>query len=284
MAAREGLQRGRPISDRLLGPMRKSRPFDFVRVERSDPIVTVVIDRPEALNALNLSILRGLSAAFEEIARDDRIRGVVLTGGGDRSFVSGADIGELLELSPATAPDFFEAAHGAFHVIERLSKPVVAAVGGFALGGGCELALACHLRVASRDAVFALPEVGLGAIPGFGGTVRLPRLIGTGRALEMILTARRVDADEARDIGLVYEVVDRGDLLARSTALLSEILAKGPLAVSAALESVYRGLDAPLDAALSHESAQFTALLDTEDLKEGMRAFLDRRSPRFLGR
>ena len=191
MAVREGLQRGRPIGDRLLGPMRKSRPSDFVRVEWSDPIVTVGIDRSEVLNALNLSTLRELPAAFEEIARDDGIRGVVLTGGGDRAFVSGADIGGLIELSPETAPDFFEAAHGAFHVIDRLSKLVVAAVGGFALGGGC------HLRVASRDTVFGLPEVGLGAIPGFGGTVRLPRLI-----------------------GLVHAVVDRGDLLGRSPRFL----------------------------------------------------------------
>lgn len=264
--------------------MNESLPFEFVRVERSDRIVTVMIDRPEVLNALSASVLMELSVAFEHIARDEAIRGVILTGAGDRSFVSGADISELLALTEETAQPYFAAAHKAISGIERLSKPVVAAVGGFALGGGCELALACHLRIASSDAVFGLPEVGLGAIPGFGGTVRLPRLIGVGRALEMMLTGRRVDAHEAKDIGLVHAVVDRKELIERSTSLLSEILRMGPLAISAALDSVYHGLDAPLEAALSRESAEFTRLLASEDLREGMRAFLEKRSPSFRGR
>jgi enoyl-CoA hydratase len=257
---------------------------NLVRVDRVERLAQVEIHRPDALNALNAALLTRLSEVFTELKADGGVRGVIITGAGDRAFVAGADIGELARLTQETAPKLCHLANRTFGQIESLGKPVVAAVGGYALGGGCELALACHLRVASEDAVFGLPEVGLGAIPGFGGTVRLARLIGLGRALDVILTGRQVQAEEADRLGLINRMVPRAQLLDQSRSLLEEILKNGPLAIEAALDSVYYGIGASLDSALAHESSLFARLVGSEDLAEGMEAFLEKRSPRFRGR
>ncbi len=255
-----------------------------IRVERSEGVATVTVNRPERLNALNAHAVRRLGEVFDELRVDEEVRGVIVTGAGEKAFVAGADIAELAELSPVAARRMSRQGQEVFAGIESCPKPVVAAVGGHALGGGCELALACHLRVASDDATLGLPEVRLGLIPGYGGTVRLARLIGLGRALEMILTGEVVGAERALEIGLVNAVAPREGLLAKARERLDAILRNGPLAVRMALEATYGAQGLQTDEALRLESFVFGLLASTEDMKEGTRAFLERRKAEFEGR
>lgn len=257
---------------------------EFIRVESEEQIAVVTIDRQEKLNALNAQVVGELGEAMEAIAADDGIRGVVLTGAGEKAFVAGADIGVLAEMDPQSGVEISRQGQRVFAAIERLGKPVLAAVGGFALGGGCELAMACHLRIASENAAFGLPEVGLGIIPGYGGTVRLARLVGLGRALDMTLSGDMVDAERAREIGLVSEVVPRSELMAAAMKKMGRIISKGPVALRLAMESIYDGLDSGFAEALRHESALFGLLASTEDMAEGMGAFLEKRKADFKGR
>jgi enoyl-CoA hydratase len=255
-----------------------------VRVEVDGNLATVTIDRPDKLNALNAGIIAELGAAVSRLAADDSIRGVLLTGAGPKAFVAGADIAELARMGPISGVRVSRDGQEVFRAIERMPKPVVAAVNGFALGGGCELALACHLRVASTKAQFGLPEVKLGIIPGYGGTVRLARLVGRGRALEMILTGDMIDAQEAYRIGLVNRVVEPGALLEASRALLGRIAGNGPIAVRLAIEAVDRAAATTTEDALVLESNSFGLLAATSDRREGMEAFLEKRRPNFAGR
>lgn len=257
--------------------------LNYVKVEWDGEIAVVTIDRQDKLNALNAEVVGELGEVFANLRDDDDVRGVILTGAGIKAFVAGADIGELATMNSVTGVKVSRDGQDVFRAIELFPKPVLAAVGGYALGGGCELALACHLRIASERAQFGLPEVGLGIIPGYGGTIRLARLIGLGRAIEMTLTGDSVKAERAYEIGLVSKVVEGDALMEEAKALLRRITSKGPVAVRMALESIYRGLDTPTGEALGFESAMFGLLASTEDMREGMQAFLEKRKPDFKG-
>ncbi len=257
--------------------------LQYVRVEWDQELAIVVIDRAEKLNALNAEVVREIGDVFRDLREDDDVLGVILTRAGDKAFVAGADIGELAKLAPLTGVKFTRDGQRICSEIERFPKPVLAAVGGYALGGGCELALACHLRVASENARFGLPEVGLGILPGFGGTVRLARLVGLGLAVEMVLTGAMVDAARAERIGLVSAVYPQEALLDQAKDFLRGITKNGPIAVRMALESIYVAQDAaPADAA-RFESAVFGLLASTADMKEGLTAFLEKRKAAFKG-
>lgn len=257
---------------------------DHVRIDRDGDLAVLTVDRKEKMNALNPDVVREIGAAFDAVRDDDEVRGVILTGAGEKAFVAGADIGVLAEMDPLSGVEVSRQGQDVFLAIERFPKPVLAAVGGYALGGGCELALACHMRVASENARFGLPEVGLGIIPGYGGTIRLARLVGLGRAIEMTLTGDMVEAGRALEMGLVSAVVPRDELMDTARGLLRKVTAKGPVAVRMALESVYRALDTSTAEALDFESSLFGLLASTGDMKEGMSAFLDKRKPSFEGR
>lgn len=258
-------------------------PYATLLYDLTDGIATITVNRPDKLNALNAAVIRELGQAAARLAEDPAVRGAIVTGAGEKAFVAGADIAELAELAPAAARATAEEGQQAFDRLEQAGKPVIAAVNGFALGGGLELAMACHLRIASANARFGQPEVKLGLCPGYGGTVRLPRLVGRGRALELLLTGGMIDADEALRIGLVNRVVAPGDLLATARGLLETMLANAPLALAACLESVHTGLDLAQADALLHEAEQFGALFGTADMKEGTAAFLAKRKPEFRG-
>ncbi len=258
--------------------------LNFVRVEWDGELAVVTIDRQDKMNALNAEVIAELGQVFAELRSDDDVRGVILTGAGERAFVAGADIGELATMDAVTGVQVSREGQEVFLAIERFPKPVIAAVGGYALGGGCELALACHIRMASDNARFGLPEVGLGIIPGYGGTIRLGRLIGLGRAIELTLTGDHVAAERAATIGLVTSVVPRGELLDKAKELGRRITRHGPVALRMALESIYRGADSPMADGLTFESSLFGLLASTDDMKEGMTAFLEKRSPDFKGR
>ncbi len=247
---------------------------------KGHPFALVTVDRPRALNALNRSLVESLAAAFEDLGADGAAEGIVLTGAGDRAFVAGADISELRDLTPEAAFQFVRRGQEVMRTIEGTGKPVIAAIGGYALGGGLELALACHLRVASPKARLGLPEVKLGVIPGYGGTQRLPRLIGRGRSLRMILTGEPVDSEEALVAGLVDAVHE--DAVEGAAALLDRVLANGPLAVRNALLAVDAGL-AGLEDGLLAEASLFSSLAGTDDMREGLGAFLEKRPARFRG-
>ena len=249
-----------------------------------DGIATVTINRPDKLNALNDAVIADLDLAVERIASDESIAGAILTGAGPKAFVAGADIGELAQQRQMSGKARAMRGQAVLRRLERCGKPVIAAVNGFALGGGCELAMACHLRVASEGAKFGQPEVKLGIGPGYGGTVRLPRLVGKGRALDMLLTARMVGAEEALQMGLVNRVVPAEKLMAEAESLLRSILANGPLAVRLCIEAVDAGLEMSLDEALLLEANHFGLLASTDDMREGMGAFLEKRSASFRGR
>ncbi len=250
-------------------------------LERRGPVTALVVNRPDVLNALNRETLLEIEAAALAFASDPETGALIVTGAGEKSFISGADIQELAPLDPRGAEEISRLGQRVVGTLERASKPVIAAINGYAFGGGCELALACHMRIASENAVMGLPEVGLGIIPGYGGTQRLPRLVGPGRALELILSGRRVKADEAERIGLVNRVVPLATLREEAEKLAQSILKNGPLAVAAALEAVQRGMQLPLDQGLRFESCQFGVLAASEDMHEGLRAFLEKRPPRF---
>jgi len=255
-----------------------------LKQETRDDVAIVTIHRPEKLNALNVETLAELETAFEALGADPSVRGVVLTGSGEKAFVAGADIAELGEQTPVSGREFSRRGQRVFDRIEGLGKPVVAAINGFALGGGCELALACHVRVAAEGARLGTPEVKLGIICGYGGTQRLARLVGRGRALELLLTGDMIDAAEAARIGLVNHVVPRDRVVAEAEALLRRMLANAPLSLRFTLEAVGGGLDMPLAQGLEHEATLFGLACTTEDMREGTRAFTEKRPPRFQGK
>jgi enoyl-CoA hydratase len=245
-----------------------------------DHVATITLNRPDALNALSSSLLDDLDSAVARLDEDPDVHGAIVTGAG-RAFVAGADIEEIHALDRASGSAFALRGQGVFTRIERLDKPVIAAVNGFALGGGCELAMACHVRIASTRARFGQPEVKLGILPGFGGTQRLPRIVGRGLATEITLSGRMVDAEEALRIGLVNQVVEPDDLQARAREVLGTILANGPRAVAASLVAIREGLDMTLDEGLALEAKLFAECCGSDEMKEGTRAFLDKREPSF---
>jgi enoyl-CoA hydratase len=251
--------------------------FENLRWEVADGVATLTIDRPKALNALDRKTLEELEAALDGAATDAAVRAIVLTGGGEKAFVAGADIAAMSKLGPVEARRFAELGHRVIEKLEALAIPTIAAVNGFALGGGCELAMGCDLVYASEAAKFGQPEVNLGLIPGFGGTQRLTRRVGIARALEMILTGDVYDAARAKAMGLVLEVLPAAELLPHARAQARKIAAKGPLAVAQAKRAVHAGADAALAIANELERQAFAALFGTEDAKEGMRAFLEKR-------
>ena len=255
----------------------------YVRIAIDGPLATITIDRQEALNALSEQVMNELSRALDEV-NIDAVRAVALTGAGEQAFIAGADIKEFPKLSPAGARDFALRGQAVAQKIEDLPKPVIAAVNGYALGGGCELALACHLRVAADTAIFGQPEVHLGVMAGFGGSQRLPRLVGKGMALELLTTGRRVSAQEALRIGLVNMVTSPGDLLPACGKLAAQIARGAPLAVALTLQAVNQGLDLPLSEGLANEARLFGDTFATADMREGVAAFIEKRKPNFAGR
>jgi enoyl-CoA hydratase len=258
--------------------------YQNITVETREGVAIVTVNRPDKLNALNDRTMEELDAAFAALGSDAGVRGVILTGAGEKAFVAGADIGELSTQSPVDGKERSIRGQGVLDRIEGLGKPVIAAVNGFALGGGCELALACHLRVASENAKLGTPEVKLGIMCGYAGTQRLPRLVGKGRALELLLTGEMVDAQEAFRIGLVNRVVPKDKLLSETEGLLRKMLANGPVSLRFSLEAVNSGLEMPFGEAQAHEATLFGLICTTEDMQEGTKAFLEKRSPRFLGK
>jgi enoyl-CoA hydratase len=259
------------------------RPLQNLLLERDGAIAVVTVNRPQVLNALGFATLDELRNTVEALGADATVRCVVLTGAGDKSFVAGADINELAVQSPAGGRERARAGQRVFETIEHLGKPVIAAINGYALGGGCELAMACTIRIAADTAVLGQPEINLGLIPGYGGTQRLARLIGTGRALELLLTGDRVPAAEAFRLGLVNRVVPAADLMSEARQLAAAIAAKAPLAVRYILEAVNWGVNLPLGDAQSFEAALFGVVAGTDDMREGTRAFLEKRKPAFKG-
>jgi enoyl-CoA hydratase len=258
-------------------------PYTTLLFEIRDAVATVTVNRPEKLNALNAAVIAELGDVADRMGKDPAILGMILTGAGPKAFVAGADIGEIAAQGPVDGKARALEGQRVFRRLERCGKPVIAAVNGFALGGGCELAMACHLRVASEQAHFGQPEVKLGIGPGYGGTVRLPRLIGKGRALELLLTGQMIDAQEAYRIGLVNRVVPADRLIIESEQILRSILENGPLAVQACLEAVDTGLDVGVDEALLLEANLFGLLSGTADMREGTAAFVAKRKPAFKG-
>lgn len=258
--------------------------FENVLFEFKNQIAYVTINRPKVLNALNLKTILELMAIFSKIKSDNKILGCILTGAGQKAFVAGADINEIIQQMPISGKDFSLRGQGVFNFIEDLGKPVIAAVNGYALGGGCEIAMACTMRIASENAKFGQPEVSLGIIPGYGGTQRLPRLIGKGRAMELILTGEAIDAQEAYRIGLVNKVVPPGELISSCEELLQKIFTKGPLAVRLAIEAVNHGLRVTLHEGLYNEASLFGLACATEDMREGTKAFIEKREAKFKGR
>jgi enoyl-CoA hydratase len=255
-----------------------------VLYEKRDAVAYVTVNRPKVLNALNTPTWKDLRTAFEDARDDARVRGVILTGAGDKAFIAGADISELARTTAFEAEQSSRFGQGVLDLIENLGKPVVAAINGFALGGGCETALACTIRIAVESAKFGQPEVSLGLVPGGGGTQRLPRLVGKGRALHLILSGEMIGAQEAYRIGLVNEVVPAAGLIARAESILKKIAANAPIAVKFALEAANKGMDTSQGEGLLLEASYFGLCAATEDKKEGTTAFLEKRAPRFQGR
>jgi len=257
-------------------------PYERLTLSVDDRIATLTVNRPDKLNALDNATIGELGAAIDEVRGRDEIGGVILTGAG-RAFVAGADISELEAHGAISARALAQRGQEIFRRFETSPKPIIAAVNGFALGGGCELAMACHIRLAGEHAKFGQPEVKLGLIPGYGGTQRLTRLVGKGRALQLLLTGEMIDAAEAFRIGLVNRVLPAGELLGAATAMLRQILANGPLAVAECIEVVNRGFDITLEEALALEATAFGLLASTEDKREGTRAFVEKRPAVFTG-
>jgi len=249
---------------------------------RDDGIAVVTINRPDKLNALNKQVMSELDAVIEEVSSDNDVKAVIITGSGPKAFVAGADIAELADLDESTGQTLALAGQSVFTRIARSPKPVIAVVEGYALGGGCELALACHIRIAGGNAVFGLPEVTLGLIPGYGGTQRLPRLVGQGRAMEMILTGTPIVAQKAFDTGLVNKLVDAGQGFDEAVLMLTTILKRAPLAVAAAIKAVLASAETPGEG-FDTEANLFANLCSTDDFREGTRAFLAKEKPTFKG-
>jgi enoyl-CoA hydratase len=258
--------------------------YENLLIDRDGAVLVVTIHRPAVLNALNAATLSELRQVVEEAAADAAVRVLVLTGSGERSFVAGADINELAQQTPVSGREHARHGQALFTRIERLGKPVIAAVNGFALGGGCELAMACTMRLAADSAKFGQPEINLGLIPGYAGSQRLPRLVGRGRALELMLLGTPIAADEAWRIGLVNRVVPAAKLMEEARGLAQSLAAKAPIAVRYILEAVAGGLEMPFADAEDYEATLFGLVSTTEDMREGTRAFLEKRKPTFTGR
>jgi len=259
--------------------------MDLIELQRENGITIVRINRPQVLNALNGAVLAQIEAAFKQMAGERETRAVIVTGAGEKAFVAGADIKELAKLDTVSGRKTAAFGQTVFRAIERFQKPVIAAINGFALGGGCELALACHIRIASSNARLGLPEVSLGLIPGYGGTQRLARRVGVAKARQLIYSGETVKAAEAKTLGLVAEVVPKADLLARAQAIASRIAANAPLALAAAKRTINEGLDLNLRAGSELESRAFAALFASEDAKSGLETFLAKRgAASFTGR
>jgi enoyl-CoA hydratase len=256
--------------------------YQTIELSVADRIATVTINRPDKLNALSAAVFDDLTVVVDELRDRKDIGGVIITGAG-RAFVAGADISELEKVAGPSARDLARRGQLVFNGIESLPKPVIAAVNGFALGGGCELAMACHLRIASDAAKFGQPEVKLGLVPGYGGTQRLPRLVGKGRALQLLMTGEIIDSAEALRIGLVNKVVPAADLMKTTQEMMKTMLANAPLALAGCIEMVNGGYDIPLDDALIREAGKFAELAATEDKREGTTAFLAKRAAAFKG-
>ncbi len=257
--------------------------MENVLFEREGGIATITINRPKALNALNIDTLKEIHQCFLEMEGDASVQAVILTGSGDKAFVAGADIASMLDIDPYEARKFGNFGHQVLQTIEQFPRPVIAAINGFALGGGCELSMACDIRVASDTAKFGQPEVNLGVIPGFGGTQRLPRLVGKGRALELLYTGDIIDAEEAYRIGLVNKVVAPEQLLTVCKKMAGKIGSKGPLAIALCKEAVNNGMEMDIGRACQHEIDLFGLCFASSEQKEGMRAFIEKRPANFKG-
>jgi len=258
--------------------------LENVIYEKKGPIAYVTLNRPKVMNALNQAVFAELKAVFEDVRDDAEVQAVILTGAGDKAFAAGADISEMSNYTAVQAEAATRRAQEVTELIENLGKPVIAAVNGFALGGGCELTMACTIRIAAEGAKFGQPEVKIGVMPGAGGTQRLPRLVGKGRALQLILSGETINAQEAYRIGLVNEVVPIVNLIARAEAVLNQIISNAPLGVRHSIEAVNKGLDESLAEGLLLEAAMFAICAGSEDKKEGTSAFLAKRAPKFQGR
>ncbi len=261
-------------------------PFEHLRLEheREGAVATITIDRERVLNALSTEVIDDLRRAVLEARHDEAVRVVIITGAGGKAFVAGADINELARLAPADAKDYALRGQHVFDLIEHMGKPVIAAVNGYALGGGCEIALACHIRIAADTAKFGQPEVALGIIPGYGGTQRLPRIVGAGRAAEMILTGNQIDAAEAWRTGLVNKVVPKAELLNEAQTMARTMIAKGQIALRMSLKAINASMEMPLGEGLTIEASLFGECCSTADFREGTGAFLEKRKPAFTGK
>jgi enoyl-CoA hydratase len=258
--------------------------YENLLYEVKDQIARITFNRPNVLNALNRKTVEELGQCLDAARQDDSVRVVILTGAGEKAFVAGADINELAKRTPVDGPDFARFGQEVLHRLETMGKPSIAAINGFALGGGCELALACTMRIASKNAKLGQPEVKLGILPGYGGTQRLPRLCGKGVAHEMILTGEMITADEALRVGLVNRVVELAELLSTAESIAKKIISNAPLAVKYAMEAVEHGVEMPQEEGLFLEAALFGLCCATEDMHEGTRAFLEKRPAKFQGR
>ena len=257
--------------------------YENILLEKKNSIAYVTVNRPKVLNALNMATMEELRAAFTEIKSDALLRVAILTGAGEKAFVAGADIGELAKLDAVSGKEYTHRGQAVLDLIENLGKPVIACINGFALGGGCELAMACTMRLASDNAKLGQPEVKLGIIPGYGGTQRLPRLVGKGLAMQMVLAGETITASEAHRIGLVNEVTAAAELIPRAEAIAGKIIANAPLAVQYAMEAVNKGMEMTLAEGLFLEAALFGVCCATSDKKEGTTAFLEKRPAAFKG-
>jgi enoyl-CoA hydratase len=258
--------------------------YHNIKYEKDGPLAIVTIDRPKSLNALNNEMISELHDCFDNIHNDLSVLCAIITGGGEKAFIAGADIGELTTLDVSGGKALCDRGQELLFKIENLPQPVIAAINGFALGGGCELAMACDIRLASENAKLGQPEVSLGIIPGYGGTQRLPRLVGRGKAMEIILTGDMVGASEAKAIGLVDEVYPAVELMAKAREMALKIASKGPLAVRAAKDAINHGLEVDLATGCKHEAWLFAGICATEDKAEGTRAFLEKRKAEFKGK
>jgi enoyl-CoA hydratase/carnithine racemase len=257
--------------------------FDNLLLERDGAVATITINRPKVLNALNTATIDELRRAILELKADAGIRVAILTGAGDKSFVAGADINELAVQTPTSGREHALTGQHVFDLIENMGKPVIAAINGFALGGGCELAMACTLRLAADTARLGQPEISLGLIPGYAGTQRLPRLVGKGRAMEMILTGAPISADEAYRIGLVNRVVPAADLLADAKKLAAQLASSAPIALRYIINAINKGVEMGFAEACQYEATLFGLVASTDDMREGTKAFLEKRKPTFNG-
>lgn len=258
--------------------------FEYIKLEHRDNIAVVTVSRPDKLNALNAATVAEVRAAFESLRAQEHVRAVILTGAGEKAFIAGADIVELSQMTPLTGTQVSRAGQETLRIIETMPVPVIAAINGFALGGGLEFALACHIRIASENAKLGLPEVKLGIIPGYGGTFRLPRVVGRGRALEIMLTGEMINAQEAYRIGLVNQVVPQANLLESAESMARKIGANGPVAVALAIQAVDNSYHATTEDAQRLEANMFGLLASTTDMREGMGAFLEKRAAKFEGK